>query len=70
MSPRLFLLPYSSPVGPCTSVFPAFPAYFRGLEPKIDDFRRCTPCILRIPIEKVNPAYPELVLKGFVALFQ
>ena len=43
---------------------------FRGLKPDIDGFRQCTPCILIKPVEKANPACPELVLKGFVASFQ
>ena len=52
------------PFGPFTSAIPACPACFRGLEPEIDSFRQCTLCILIIPVEIVNTAHPELVLKG------
>ena len=49
---------------------PAFPACFRGLEQEIDGFKQCTPFAFTIPVENVNPAYPELVLKSSVASFQ
>ena len=50
--------------------FPAFPACFPGPEREIDGFKQCTPFAFIIPVEKINPTYSELILKGFVALFQ
>ena len=61
---------FFSPFGLCTSVFPAFPACFRGLEQEIDGFKQCTPLAFVLPVEKVNPANPELGLKCSVASFQ
>ena len=55
------------PCGLYTNNFLAFPACFRGLEQPIDDFKHCTPFAFVLLIEKVNPAFPELVLKGPVA---
>ena len=46
------------------SVFSAFPACFRGLEQDIGGFKQCTPLAFALPVDQVNLAYPELILKG------
>ena len=58
------------PFGFCSSIFPAFPACFRGLEREIYDFKQSTPFALFIAAEIAIPAYPERVLTGFSAPFQ
>ena len=58
------------PFGPCTSCFPSFPAYFRGLGREIDGCKQSTSSTPCITVKIAIPDYPERVLKGSKAYFQ
>ena len=67
--PRLFLLPFSSPLGLVSVFFLRFLHLSEVYSQKYTVSYGVSPCDLSVPAKKPIPAYPKRVLTGFPARF-